>query len=267
MFRLLICCCLTYQEKDYGVRTKVIAIDFNGGLDIYENIASEINGFNIGILVNNVGTSYPYPELFLDVADRDTTFEQILRCNIASVVHMTKVLLPHMISNKKGIILNISSISGSIPQPMLAVYSASKVPTNQIFRSMNGVFNTLLLLQAFVDKFSEDINTEYASHGIIVQAVLPGFVVTNMTKLRSARLLHPNADQYVTSAMRSIGYARHTTGYIPHALMRLMLRTSHEYIPTATNTITLFIMKKIKKISLRLNEKFEEDQKLKEKSH
>lgn len=105
----------------------MIAVDFSKGPEIYKKISDEIEGIAIGILVNNVGVSYTHPEFFLDVPDRDKTFDQIINCNIVSVVQTTKVVLPAMVRNHKGIILNIASMSGTISQPLLAVYSASKV--------------------------------------------------------------------------------------------------------------------------------------------
>lgn len=119
-------------------------------------------------------------------------------------------------------------------------------------------------LQAFVDKFSEDISTEYREQGIIIQSVLPGFVVTNMTKLRRTNLLAPAPDTYVASAIRTIGYARHTTGYWPHALKQLLITSFYGYLPDVTNSIVFYAMKKIKNKSLKLNAKFKEENNKKE---
>lgn len=87
-----------------------------------------------------------------------------------------------------------------------------------------------------------------------------------MTKLRRTSLLAPSSDKFVEHALNTIGYAKHTTGYWPHALMQLVLRTFHAYLPDLTNSITLNLMQKIKRKSLKLNQKFEEKKKAEEKS-
>lgn len=98
--------------------------------------------------------------------------------------------------------------------------------------------------------------------------MLPGFVATNMTKLRRTNLLAPGPDTYVASAIRTIGYARHTTGYWPHALKQLLITSFHAYLPDVTNSIVLYFMRKIKNKSLKLNAKFKEENSKKEwKSH
>lgn len=110
------------------------------------------------------------------------------------------------------------------------------------------------------------MNTEYGIRGIIVQSVLPGFVVTNMTKLRRSTLMAPTSDTFVASALKTIGYAKHTTGYFPHAIMQLVLTTLHAYLPDLTNSFTLHAMQKIKRKSLKLNQKFEDQKKMEGKS-
>lgn len=58
-----------------------------------------------------------------------------------------------------------------------------------------------LLRQAFVNKFSDDLQTEYKEHGILIQSVQPGFVATNMSKIRKASVFAPSPETYVRSAL------------------------------------------------------------------
>lgn len=63
-------------------------------------------------------------------------------------------------------------------------------------------------------------------------------------------LLCPSADQYVTAALRSLGYANRTSAYLPHALLRFVLTTLYSYVPFF-NRIMLTAMKreKIKRLA------------------
>lgn len=94
-----------------------------------------------------------------------------------------------------------------------------------------------------MDKFSEDLSTEYSKSGIIVQSVLPGFVSTNMSRMKP-NLMTPNADTYAKAALRTVGYARHTTGYLPHAVMQLVINTLHYISPEYSNNMVLQNMEK-----------------------
>ncbi|XP_028812779.1 very-long-chain 3-oxoacyl-CoA reductase-B [Denticeps clupeoides] len=184
-------------ESKFKVQTKTVAADF-GSLDIYSKIEAELAGLEIGILVNNVGVSYSYPEFFLNVPNLDTFISTMINVNITSVCQMTRLVLPRMVEKSKGVILNISSASGMYPVPLLTVYSSTK---------------------AFVDFFSRGLDAEYKNKGIIIQSVLPFYVATKLSKIRRATLDKPSPERYVAAELNTVGLQSQTNGYLPHAIM------------------------------------------------
>ncbi|TRY54834.1 hypothetical protein DNTS_001800 [Danionella cerebrum] len=235
-------------ESTYNVETKTIAVDF-GEADIYPKIEKGLAGLEIGVLVNNVGISYSYPEFFLHIPDLENFITTMINVNITSVCQvraqtrllfsdwnfsmckcgnvplpMTRLVLPRMESRTKGVILNISSASGMFPVPLLTVYSSTKASICTMF---HGLIFTFLFKQAFVDFFSRGLQAEYKSKGIIIQSVLPFFVATKMTKIRKPTLDKPTPDRYVAAELNTVGLQDQTNGYFPHAVMVCSLCANH----------------------------------------
>lgn len=208
-------------EETYNVDTLVIDVNFTSDLEIYDKIKEKIQGKEIGVLVNNVGASYVCPDFFLYIPDREKLIQDIMRCNITSVTMMCSIVLPQMVERRRGVIINISSLSAIIPASNLTIYAASK---------------------AFVDKFSDDLAAEYEKVGIIVQSVLPGPVATNMTKMKKGSWMAPLAKTFAESALSTVGFTVHTTGYFPHSLLQFSAQLLNYISPSLSRGTTLKTM-------------------------
>jgi 17beta-estradiol 17-dehydrogenase / very-long-chain 3-oxoacyl-CoA reductase len=180
----------------FEVRT--LAVDFSE-INIYETIKEELEKLEeIHVLINNVGITYKYPEYFTRIEDSQKFITSIINVNINSCTRLIHMVLPQMVTNKCGIIINISSFSACFPTPLLAIYSATKV---------------------YVDYLSRALNQEYTDKGIIIQSVLPYYVSTPMIRSPETSILIPSADKFVKSALKTVGFESRTYGYLPHTLL------------------------------------------------
>lgn len=167
-----------------GIQTKYLPIDF-GKFDenARDKVKEELNSLpDIGILVNNVGMSYPFPLFFHELTDEDV--KGMLELNITSTTFMSKIILPFMVEKKNGLILNIGSAAGLHPSPLLAQYSAAK---------------------AYVETFSHSLHTEYKSFGICVQAHVPLFIVSKLSKYKKPSAFIPSPETYAKECMQTLG--------------------------------------------------------------
>lgn len=114
---------------------------------------------------------------------------------------MTHILLSDMVARKKGLIINISSLTAFHPLPLMSAYSASK---------------------GFDDWFSRALEYEYRDKGIIIQSVMPSYIASMQTKfsriLQKPGIMFPSAEAFAFNALRTVGYSNRTTGYWCHGL-------------------------------------------------
>ncbi len=122
-------------------------------------IATDTYG-GIDVLINNAGISIV--GLFQDMPPSE--WERIMNVNVGSVYNCCHFAIPHMISNKKGKIINISSVWGNIGASCEVAYSASK-----------GAVNTL----------TKALAKELAPSNIQVNAIACGAIDTDMNRLFS----------------------------------------------------------------------------------
>ena len=181
----------------FQVSTVIIDVDFTADAASYiPRLTTELEDYSIGVLVNNVGMSLEHPMPFLDI--EEATLKKLVDVNITSMNAMTRFILPQMVERRKGAIINIGSMSSRIPNPMYSVYAGAK---------------------AYVEKFSDCIQKEYGSKGITIQCVTPGYVVSNMSKIKRSSWLAPTPEAFVKSALNKLGTHPLTTGYFSHEVM------------------------------------------------
>lgn len=184
----------------YGnTQIKRVVVDFSG--DLNEGVAKireAIEGLDVGILVNNVGVSYPYARYFHELDEE--LLKNLIKINVEGTTKVTQAVLQGMLQRKKGAIVNIGSGAAIVipSDPLYAVYAATK---------------------AYIDQFSRSLYVEYKSKGIDVQCQVPLYVATKMASIRRSSFFVPSAEGYACAAMRWIGYEPRCTPYWPHTIL------------------------------------------------
>lgn len=141
-------------EGHCGVEVTVITKDLScpsAAREIFDYTQSR--GIDIDVLVNNAGFG-----ILGDFAPSQLEKQQqLINLNVLTLVSLTHLYLPYMLSQRHGRILNVASIAAFAPGPGMATYYASK---------------------AFVLNFSDALATELKGSGVTVTALCPGPVNT-----------------------------------------------------------------------------------------
>ena len=168
-----------YREREDAAREAVAAIAAAGGrswagacdvadaaavASFFAAASGELGA--IDILVNNAGTSADAHVAMMDAA----RWDRVLRTNLDGAYHCVRAVMRPMLQRRRGRIINISSPSASRPLPGQANYAAAK---------------------AGLEGFTRALSRDLAARGVLVNAVAPGLIDTDMlasmpTALREA---------------------------------------------------------------------------------
>jgi len=190
--------------RTYGVKTFILVHDFSKGCpeQFTDNLIKSINSLpdcSIGILVNNVGISNRNPVFFHVLSA--TEIREMLNVNLESVINMTSVILPIMLKNQRGAIINVASASGTHPTPLLSLYSATK---------------------AFIIQFSNSISYEYEDKGVDILAITPYYFMSSYFKAKEPTLGIPHPSTVVKATLLKLGCQKQTFPYWFHGFQRMI---------------------------------------------
>ena len=145
------------EIEEIGVQVLAVKGDVSNFEDCENFVKQVIERFGqIDVLVNNAGITKDM--LLMRMKKED--FEQVIDTNLVGTFNVTKNVVPYMMKARSGRIINISSVVGISGNAGQTNYSASK---------------------AGIIGFTKSLAKEIASRKILVNAVAPGFIETNMT--------------------------------------------------------------------------------------
>jgi uncharacterized protein len=142
-------------QRETGVRADILRADLTDARDLGRVEARLRDDDNIGILVNNAGTTAPGS--FTGQSTDDIAM--LVNLNAMAVVRLAHAVAPRFVKQGSGSIINIGSVVGLAPEFGMTVYGATK---------------------AFVLFLSQSLHVELAPKGVYIQAVLPGATRTEI---------------------------------------------------------------------------------------
>lgn len=148
-------------EKEYGAKVYVYELDVRDKKaidEVFENIPKELR--NIDILVNNAGLAQGLEKVQEGAPEE---FDVVIDTNIKGLLYLTRKIVPTMIENQKGHVINMGSVAGIHAYPGGTIYCATK---------------------AAVKFISDGLRMDIVHTPIRVTNIQPGIVETNFSVIR-----------------------------------------------------------------------------------
>ncbi len=148
-------------QKDYGVKVHVLAFDVRIQEEVFNGINSLPSEWKkIDVLINNAGLALG--RNFFDEGDLED-WNTMMDTNVKGLLYVSKAVIPFLIENKKGHIVNIGSVAGLEVYEKGNVYCASKFA---------------------VEAISKGMRIDLLRHRIKVTAIHPGAAETEFSLVR-----------------------------------------------------------------------------------
>ncbi|KAJ1978897.1 hypothetical protein H4R34_003042 [Dimargaris verticillata] len=171
------------QAHSPEAEVKQFQLDFaHATSEEYQALKAVLDELTVSVLINNAGISHDIPTPFH--LETDKRIHDIVRVNIDSMLNITHLVVPQMISRSSGLIINSGSFSATVPSPLLSVYSGSK---------------------SFVSTWSQALGAELQPKGIVVEHLNTYFVVSAMSKIRRPSFFIPTASSYARAVLSRVG--------------------------------------------------------------
>lgn len=175
------------EVRDLGRRALVVRTDITSREDLGAMVEQTRAEFGrIDVLVNNVG-------IYRAAATLDVTEEHwdaIMNINAKGVFFATQAVLPTMIAQQRGVIVNLASMAGKIGSRTNLPYNASK---------------------AAVISMTKSLALAHATDGVRVNCVCPGFVETDMWASlahQQGAILNQSPEEFTRQRLRQIPLGR-----------------------------------------------------------
>lgn len=163
--------------------------------NIVKNVTEKLE--KIDVLVNNAGITKD--GLILRMKKED--FQQVIDINLTGTFNMTRNVIPYMMKQRSGRIINMASVVGITGNAGQTNYAASK---------------------AGIIGFTKSLAKEVASRNILVNAIAPGFIETDMTNVL--------ADQVKENILNQIPLKRMGTANEVAKLVKFLSSEDSKYI-------------------------------------